>query len=127
MPSKVLILNGPPNTGTYELAQLLAAKYNAVPLSSYAATIACKPRMIVHDLGFAEELQILLDAFGETDLLIVHLVRDNCTYDRDPRNYVDHPKIEAVTVVVESESITFTLGLLGFLFFELKHTENLEN
>jgi hypothetical protein len=119
MPSKVLILNGPPNTGTYELAQLLAAKYDAVSLSTYAATLACKPRMIVHDLGFVGELQILLDTFGENNLLMAHLVKDNCTYDRDPRNYVDHPKIEAVTVVVESENITFTLGLLGFLFFEL--------
>lgn len=75
--------------------------------------------MIVFDLGFFEELDMLLRKFGADNVTLVHFVRDGFSFNRDSRNYVDHPSIEAVTIVYDENTITFSLGILAFLFFEL--------
>lgn len=57
--------------------------------------------------------------FGSNNVMLVHFVRDGFSFDRDSRNYVDHPSIDAVTIVFQEDTISFSLGLLAYLFFEL--------
>lgn len=119
IPSRALVLNGPPGTNTDVLATALSLKYDAVVLSTMAATLARVPRIIVPDLGFFAELDALVACFGGSHVMMVHVVRDGCTYDHDPRNYVDHPAVDAITVTYTEETVMFTVSLIAYLFFEL--------
>ena len=101
----------------YSIADTLAAHFDAVVLSTFAATVARPQRIIVPDVGFFEELNLLSTTFGSKNVILVHVIQDGCTFINDPRDYVDHPAIDSVTMTYENLSLS--LGLMAFLFFEL--------
>jgi len=101
-----------------ELLPLLADTYDAVVLSAHTAVRAQYPRIIVGDVGFFSELQLLVDTFGGAALLLVHVVRDGCAFYGDPRSYIDHPAVDAVTISYDRG--WFNFSFLAYLFFELQ-------
>ena len=42
---------------------------------------------VISDGGFVEELEPIIDKIGEENILLIQLVRDNCTYENDSRRY----------------------------------------
>jgi hypothetical protein len=118
MGSKILVLNGPPRAGIEELVHELARAYNCEILSAYAATLSRAPRIIVPDAGFTAELNLLVDTYGADNLLMVHIIRQGCTFHECSRQYVDHPAVDAITMSYEKN--LFDIGFLAYLFFELQ-------
>ena len=116
---KILVLNGPPNAGLHNLAVSLRSQFNAAIYSTLAASIIRPARGIVPDVGLVSELKLLVETFGAPNIQIVHVGRDGYTFDGDPREYVDYPAVDAVTVVYDEETNGLTLGLIGYLFFEV--------
>jgi hypothetical protein len=113
---KVLILNGPPSAGIEAVAQGLAKAHDAEVLSAYAATLSRNPRLIVPDLGFRAELDLLINAGFE--LLLIHVIRQGYTFQGCSRGYVDHPDVDAVTINYETG--LFDISFIAYLFFELQ-------
>jgi hypothetical protein len=115
---KVFILNGPPGSGMEDLAQNLARAHGAEVLSAYAATLSRQARCVVPDLGFKNELDLLVNTFGGSNLLMIHIIRQGYTFQGCSRGYVDHPDVDAVSLNYETG--LFDVGFIAYLFFELQ-------
>ncbi|NDD53413.1 hypothetical protein EBZ39_05985, partial [bacterium] len=57
------------------------------------------PLVLVSDCGFKEELLPLARCFGTSNILMVHVHRDGCTFQNDSRSYVKSGDIETVQVI----------------------------
>lgn len=124
MTSKILVLNGPRQANLYELAESLVSKYQVNVLSTLAAILTRPARVVVPDLGLPAELEMLIKTFGAGNIQIVHVVRDGCTFDGDPRQYVDHADVEALTLVYSEQTNGLTLGLVAYIFFEVSKVKH---
>lgn len=50
-------------------------------------------RVVVTDSGFAEEAQILVDAFGKDQIHLVQLSRPGCSFEADSRGFIELPGV----------------------------------
>ena len=44
---------------------------------------------VFSDGGFPEEVQCILDEVGKDNFMLIHVVRDGCSFEGDSRNYVE--------------------------------------
>lgn len=65
------------------------------------------PGAVVPDSGFAKEAEVLIDAVGVDNVLLVRLARDGTSYVNDSRSYVDLPAVQTVTLKNEGSIADF--------------------
>lgn len=63
------------------------------------------PLILVSDCGFKEELLPLVRCFGASNILMVHVHREGCTFNNDSRSYVKAGDIQTVPVMSRERGV----------------------
>lgn len=60
---------------------------------------------IVTDSGFREEAEAIVEAFGASNVKLIRVHREGCTFDGDSRNYIDLSDLDVETEDVVNNDI----------------------
>jgi hypothetical protein len=64
--------------------------------------------LVISDSGFEEEAQVLIDKYGEDNIILIKVQREGCTFDKDSRNYIDlGPNVCTTTIINKGDSSYF--------------------
>lgn len=77
---------------------------------------------VISDCGFREEIQPLVEAFGETEVVVVRISRDGCDYSNDSRGpYYPNwfPDVECIDVDNNGSENDFYIELVDKLCHRL--------